>query len=356
MELLPCQLCSASPNQHPKKSTYTLRSTNMMSSPTLPPELLLLIVEAVMPPNPHLLFPASNTTTRTLLALTKVSRATHAQATRLLRQRCMFIDSSRRLANILLCMPRLVPSLPPVLSLQHISELYIAPFRDTLDDLPTAQWVRELFCEVSETLRRLVVQMPFASLDPMEDHLSVRQTLRDGFEKLHKLEEFTCLEEYPMLSVSNSHTDVWRLWPELKRMVLFGAPVDSHWLWWDIATLPKLEHVVLARPVHLDAVNIKDEYFHKLPPEDVRLKRDIKIVLMDLAYELGTVRTEKWQEIDPEEKMTVEAFEVPLSFYVDDSPLEVVTQWARRSALDGSIWKLGGKRVDPEDVVVGENK
>lgn len=159
-----------------------------------------------------------------------------------------------------------------------------------------------------------------------------------------------------MLSVSNSHTDVWRLWPELKRMVLFGAPVDSHWLWWDIATLPKLEHVVLARPLHLDAVNVKDEYFHKLPPEDVRLKRDIKIVLMDLAYELGTVRTEKWQEIDPEEKMTVEAFEVPLSFYVDDSPLEVVTQWARRSALDGSIWKLDGKRVDPEDVMVGENK
>lgn len=327
-----------------------------MSSPTLPPELLALIVDAVLPPNPHLLLPVSNSTTRTLLALTKVSRATHAQATRLLRQRCLFIDSSRRLANVLLCMPRLVPSLPPVLSLRHISELYIAPFGDTLDDLPTAQRVRELFCEVFETLRRLVVQMPFASLDPTQDHLGVRKTLWQGFEMLHKLEEFTCLEEYPTLDTSEWQTNVWRLWPALRRMVLFGAPVDHSGLWCDIAKLPKLEHVVLARPIRLDAVNIKDEYFrcHKFT-HAVRPMRSIKIVLMDLAYELGTVTTDKWREVDPEENMTVETFEVPLSFYADDSPLEAVSQWARRSALDGSLWMLDGKRVEPEEVMV-ENR
>jgi hypothetical protein len=173
---------------------------------------------------------------------------------------------------------------------------------------------------------------------------------------LHKLEEFTCLEEYPLSSFSHSEANVWRLWPELKRMVLFSAPVDNPLLWEDIATLPKLEHVVLARPTHLDAVNIKDEYFRRLASDDVRMRRDIKIVLMDLAYELGTVRTERWQEIDPEEHMTVEAFEVPLSFYMDDTPLEVVSQWARRSALDGSIWELDGKRVDQENVMIGENK
>lgn len=139
-------------------------------------------------------------------------------------------------------------------------------------------------------------------------------------------------------------------------MVLFSAPLDNPRLWCDIAALSKLEHVVLARPTHLDAVNIKDEYFRKLPSDDMRPRRDIKIVLMDLAYELGTVRTERWQKTDPEENMTVEAFEVPLSFYMDDSPLEVVSQWARRSALDGSIWELDGERVDPEEVVIGDNK
>lgn len=54
--------------------------------------------------------------------------------------------------------------------------------------------------------------------------------------------------------------------------------------------------------------------------------------------------------------MTVETFEVPLSFYMDDSPLEVVSQWARRSALDGSIWHLDGERVDSEEATMGDNK
>ncbi|PTB64491.1 hypothetical protein BBK36DRAFT_1179683 [Trichoderma citrinoviride] len=305
------------------------------SSPALPPELLLLVVDAVLPPNPQQLLPASHPATKTLLALTRVSRATYARATRLLRQRCVFVDSARRLADVLLCVPRLVPALPPVLSLRHMTALYLAPFGASLDDLPTAAWVRELFCEVCETLRRLVVQMPFGSLDPLDDgHLGVRRTLREGFEQLHRLEEFACLGSYPALSVPEGNTDVWRLWPSLRRLVLFGVPMDSHWLWWDIATLPLLEHV--------------DEYFHKLPRDDARLGRDIKVVLMDLVYDLGVVRTERWGEIDPEEKMTVEVFEVPLPFYGDETPLQLVTEWARRGALDGSVWRLDGTKVRGE--------
>ncbi|TFB06038.1 hypothetical protein CCMA1212_001859 [Trichoderma ghanense] len=320
------------------------------TSPALPPELLLLVVDAVLPPNPLQLLPASHSATKTLLALTRTSRATYARATRLLRERCMFVDSGRRLAAVLLCVPRLVPGLPPVLSLRHMTALYLAPFGASLDDLSTAAGVRELLCEVCETLRRLVVQMPFGSLDPLDDgHLGVRRTLRDGFEQLHRLEEFACLGSYPALSVPEGNTDVWRLWPELRRLVLFGVPMDSHWLWWDIATLPMLEHVVLARPVGVDAVNIKDEYFHKLPRDDARLGREIKVVLMDLVYDLGVVRTERWGEIDPEEKMTVEVFEVPLPFYGDETPLQLVTEWARRGALDGSVWRLDGTRVRGEE-------
>ncbi|KAL7819655.1 hypothetical protein V8C26DRAFT_394768 [Trichoderma gracile] len=317
-------------------------------SPALPPELLLLVVDAVLPPNRLQLLPASHPATKTLLALTRTSRATHARATRLLRERCMFVDSARRLVDVLLCVPRLVPGLPAVLSLRHMTALYLSPFGPSLgaDDLPTAARVRELLCEVCETLRRLVVQMPFGSLDPLDDgHLGVRRTLRAGFEQLHRLEEFACLGSYPALSVPEGNTDVWRLWPELRRLVLFGVPMDSHWLWWDIATLPRLEHVVLARPVGVDAVNIKDEYFHKLPRDDARLAREIKVVLMDLVYDLGVVRTERWGEIDPEERMAVEVFEVPLPFYGDETPLQLVTEWARRGALDGSVWRLDGTRV-----------
>ncbi|KAG8421032.1 hypothetical protein J3458_002939 [Metarhizium acridum] len=311
----------------------------------LPPELILHIIDCLLPCTPHMILPPKHPSTKTLVSLTTVCRATYIHASRLLRQRCVHIDSSQRLATYLVCIPRLVPTLPPVLSLRNITSLYLAPFGPSLDDQPTAEWVRELFCEVCDSLRRLVVHMPFASLDPLDDHLNVRRTLREGFEQLTKVEEFTCLAEYPALSVPDAHTDVWRLWPDLKRLTLFGVPLDNHWLWWDIATLPELRHVVLAQPQRVDAADIKDEYFHKLPRDDPRLGRKIRIVLLDAAYKIGTVRTARWKEVDPEAKMEVETYEVPRPFYGDESDGELVTEWVRKGALDGTLWEWKGDKV-----------
>lgn len=322
----------------------------MAEHPAVPPELLFQIIEAVPPSKkPNAILPPSHPATKTLLAFTRVCRDTHSIATKLLRQRCIFLESSRCLADLLLCMPRLVPSLPPVLSLRNITSLYVAPYGKSLDDQPTAVWVRELFCEVSETLKKLVVLMPFQSLDPLDDHLNVRRTLREGFEQLHKLEEFVCLGDYPALSVSDGATDVWRLWPDLKRLTLFNAPINNHWLWWDIATLPKLQHVILARSTHVESTNIKDEYFHKLPREDPRLDREIKIVLLDAAFVWRDVQTTRWKEIDPKGRMTVELYDVPTSFYGDEMPGELVTNWVRRGALDGDLWEWKGDVVSPDE-------
>ncbi|KAI5466234.1 hypothetical protein BGZ63DRAFT_411595 [Mariannaea sp. PMI_226] len=275
----------------------------------LPPELIYHVIESLVPLNPHAILPPSHISTKTLLAMARVCRDVYAITTKLLRQRCIYIETDRRLANLLLCFHRFVPSMPPVLSLRNITSLYLEPFGDKLDDLPTAIWVRELFCEVSESLRRLVVMMPFQSLDPLDDHLNVRRILREGFERLHKLEEFVCIGDYPALSLQDDPTDVWRLWPDLQRLTLFGVPIDNHWLWWDIATLPKLQHVILACAESSVGVNIKDEYFHKLPRDDARLDRDIKIVLMDGRPTYTGMSTARWDEIDPKRKMTIELHE-----------------------------------------------
>ncbi|KHO00146.1 uncharacterized protein MAM_02069 [Metarhizium album ARSEF 1941] len=311
----------------------------------LPPELILQAMDCLVPCGRHVILPPKHIITKTLVALTTVSRATYTHASRLLRQHCVHIDSSQRLATYLLCVPRMVPTLPPVLSLGNVTSLYLGLFGAPLDDQPTAECVRELLCEVSDSLRRLVVHMQFSSLDPLEDHVSVRRTLREGFEQLTKVEEFTCLAEYPALSVPEAHTDVWRLWPDLKRLTLFGVPLDNHWLWWDIATLPELRHVVLAQPQRVDVADIKDEYFHKLPRDDPRLGRMMRIVLLDAAYKIGTVRTARWSEVDPEGKMEVETYEVPRPFYGDESDGELVTEWVRRGALDGTLWEWKGDRV-----------
>ncbi|KAF4594584.1 F-box-like domain-containing protein [Ophiocordyceps camponoti-floridani] len=314
--------------------------------PRLPPELLLRIVECVVPANPRALMPASHIVTKTLLSLTRVSRATHGHASNLLRQRCLFVDSGSRLACVLACMARLVPTLPPVVSLRHVTSLYLAPFGPSLVDIQTAERTRQLLCEVSDTLRRLVVHMPFSSLDPIvDDHLAVRRTLRQGFEQLLWLEEFVCLGEYPALTVPEAHTDVWRLWPNLRRLALFGVPVDSHWLWWDIATLPELAHVVLARPQNVTSTNIKDEYFHKLPRQDSRLSRAIRIVLVEAAQEMAVLDTARWREIDPADLMTVELYKVPVVFYRQETAQELVTDLVKRGALQGVLWSWTGDKA-----------
>lgn len=243
---------------------------------------------------------------------------------------------------MLLCLPRCVPSLRSTLLLRNVTGIYLAPFGATLDDQPTAMWVRELLCEVSETLRRLVVHMPFATLDRLTDHLNVRKILREGFEMLHGLQEFACVGDYPSLSLEDGQTDIWRLWPNLRRLALFNVPLDNHWLWWDIATLPELSCVVLARPQLLKETNIKKEYFHKLPRDDPRLEREIKILLMDVDCSASDVLSTDWKRHDPKNRMTIEVFEVPTAYYGDETAHEVVTSWAKRGALEGSLWGWDG--------------
>ncbi|KAM0440578.1 hypothetical protein ACHAQK_005550 [Fusarium lateritium] len=64
----------------------------------LPLEIILLIIEHLVPDTagPKPILPASSIITKTLVALTTVSRATHLTASRLLWQNCLYIDSSER--------------------------------------------------------------------------------------------------------------------------------------------------------------------------------------------------------------------------------------------------------------------
>ncbi|KAK7426169.1 hypothetical protein QQZ08_007335 [Neonectria magnoliae] len=315
----------------------------------LPPELLCHVIESVLPPNPHVLLPPSHAATKTLLALTRVCRDTYGLATRLLRQRCVYIDSSRRLVDYLACIQRFVPTMPAPLCLRTITSLYLQPFGTLLNDLSVATRMRELLCEVSETLRRLVVLIPFQNVQPVHNWQAVRRTLREGFERLHNLEEFVAIGDYPVLSVSDAPTDVWRLWPELKRLTLFNAPVDNHWLWWDIATLPKLQHVILARSLNMERTNIKDEYFYKLPRDDARLDRALRVVLVDAASTKREIQTARWKEIDPNGRMTVELQEVTAGEGGEEDPRNLVADYVKDQALNGCLWDRRTRVVEESE-------
>ncbi|TQN65861.1 hypothetical protein CSHISOI_09555 [Colletotrichum shisoi] len=289
-----------------------------------------------------------------VVTFTLVSRSTYDFTIRLLRKRCMHVDSTRRLSLLLLSI--LSPplrSLPPTLSLKCITSLYLSPFGRSLDDKPTAMWVREIFCEVCDSLRRLVVDMPFGSLSGYDDHLDVRPTLTDGFQRLSKLEELVCLRDYPALAFMPQTFTVncWSLWPKLRRVVLFRAPMSSHWLWYDVANTASLELVVLARPLDLGSANIKDDYHHMLKTHDYLAPRKLRVVLADVESDLAEVQTSDWAERDPEGLIAVERYHIPTSFYGDEETDELCCGWVKTAALNGSIWDWEGQpvAVQPED-------
>ncbi|OLN97205.1 hypothetical protein CCHL11_02179 [Colletotrichum chlorophyti] len=314
----------------------------------LPHELVLHVIESLLPPNESAILAASHSATRTLFSFMLVSRSTYDFTVRIVRRRCMHIDSTRRLSSLLLSiMSPPLKSLPPTLSLKCITSLYLSPFGESLDDKPTAMWVRELFCEVCDTLRRLVVDMPFGSLSGYDDHLDVRPTLTDGFQRLSKLEELVCLRDYPALTfMPRTFTiNCWSLWPQLRRVVLFRAPMSSHWLWYDIANSTQLEHVVFARPLDLERANLKNDYYRIFKRHDRMVPRKIKITLADVENDLPEIQTAEWAECDPDGLMTVEKYHIPTSFYGDENADDLCCGWVRTAALNGSIWDWEGQRV-----------
>lgn len=318
------------------------KTNEVAALPNLPPELLLHIIDCGLPRNTQLILSAKDKVTTTLLSWTVVSRATYAHASKQLRERCVYLDSSRRLADLLLCLPRVLPTLPPPLPLYYITSMYLAPFGKSLDDQPTAMWVRELFFAVSTSLTRLVVEMPFKTLDRLSDHLSVRTILREGFASLRKLQEFVSLGDFPSLRIQDGQVDIWRHWPHIKRLAVFGAPLNSRLFWVDIASLLKLDTLVLAKAQHVLEANIKKEYVEAC---DASINREIKVMLMDVAYDVRDVESTDWEKYDPKDKIVVQMFEVPTSYYGDESALEVVTSWVKRGAIRGTLWEWNGGRV-----------
>lgn len=313
----------------------------------LPPELFLYIIDCLMPQDERTILRPSETITKTLVSCCRVSRSTYAHATKLLRLRCVYVNSSRRLASIVQSMTGVSPNLPAALSLNHITTMYLEPFGTSLDDKPTATRVRELFLQVCRTLKRLIVAMPFATLNRLSDHSSVRSILREGFESLIALEEFVCLGDYPSLTIAELQREVWTLWPRLKHLVLFGTNLNDDDLWRDIASIPILESIYLPRCRGLARTNIKQAYFQSLQGQAGRKRetRGVKLMLVDVVNDIEDITTTEWSRYDSQDDLSVHVFEVPTAFYADESSDEVVASWVRRGAIQGSLWDWAGTKV-----------
>ncbi|PKS06738.1 hypothetical protein jhhlp_006812 [Lomentospora prolificans] len=311
-----------------------------ITTPRLPIELLLHIIEFIVPESPDALLRRDDPRSRLLLSFTLVCRSTYRLATLLLRRHSPSIESRAQLHRILRSINEPRYSLDPALSWKNVTSLYLAPFGRSLDDLPTACWVNELCHHVADTLRRLVIDMPFSSLDRFDDRLNVRQVLRDGFESLVNLEEFVCLAEYPQLSTSEATTDIWAAWPNLRRLMLFHVPLADHWLWWNIARLRKLEFVWFMEPkpgIYAPLrVNVKEVYFNSMRRDSPNLQKKFTVAVAGYWYTEDIYLMSKWDELDPDECMKFRFFGQGLP----DDVGQIRKRWLARNLENGTLWDL----------------
>jgi hypothetical protein len=318
----------------------------------LPIELILQIINYFTPAHRRALISTSLTSAQTLLSLTRVSKTTHGEAMNLLRHHCMYLDSNDRLKGLYSCIElqksparnMAFESVP----LRDMASLYLAPFRYSSGDLETAKLASQLIFEVAPTLQKLILA---PSLSDLPD---ATRPLATAIAGLRQLQEFVCLNGYPTGKEPNygfcngvsdgEKTEMGKLWhwPQLRRLALFGVPLDTLSLWEELAKLGCVEEVILARPENVDAVNIKSEYFGALEKLGVELDRNVRFMIMDVAYDVRDIQTARWAETDQENRVRVEVYEVPTSFYGDESSVEAVASWFKMGALDGRLWDWRG--------------
>lgn len=360
--------------------------------PVLPLELIQQIVSVFCPANPAAILPASHETTRMLIALTRVSRATYPVATKLLRHHCVYINSREKAIRLAQCLAR--PSALPLPPSAAITNMYLSPFANpngllgfpfgnvrpgepdteempaALDDLPAATAVRDILVAAAPSLRRLIIDMPLRSLYPEDDHQHVRPLLRQGFEALTELEDFFSVRDELYLNVHDVGRDeppVWPTWKKLRRLALYNPVLDEEdQIWQQMASLPHLEVAMFTRPDTPHeamapapgdeaAFDVKRHWLKAVraaPPND-RRPCDVTFVLVDAEGNHPATRRElsTWKDVDPEQQIKVMLAEVPLVVPVvegdtDDELnryfryviVEQVQGYMIRFGLEGTLW------------------
>ncbi|KAI5925336.1 hypothetical protein F4810DRAFT_708722 [Camillea tinctor] len=243
--------------------------------------------------------------TRLLVAFSYVSRAAHEIAVRELQRHCLYIDSDKRLRRFLPCLEASRYSgvrLPSVFL--DITSLYLAPFGDSLDNLPTAEWTRELFCYTRDSLQRLMVDIPSDSLPPWHDHLNVGPVLRDG-----------------VCSTDEAG----------------GACVGG--LWQCLKDLPSLELAFLTTPPTLSSF---PTWLTERPVTVVFAQNTSEALEQADAMVRTSLDLAAGLENRKEKMVRTMSYEIPRL----EGPSTVVqpgSSWPMRTALDGELWDVEGR-------------
>ncbi|KAK6083185.1 ubiquitin carboxyl-terminal hydrolase [Seiridium cupressi] len=317
----------------------------------LPWELILNVMTCYIPANPTTLITASDRATQLLLSFSLVNHATHDFAVRRMQQHCIVLDSDDRLRRFLLCLEVSRESglkLPSVFNNLHT--MYLAPFGAIMDNLPTAAWIRDVFGYASGTLKRLIVDMPFDSLPPWNDHLNVGPVLLEGFERLANLEEFVCTRDAGRLSVQdedNIPKSILYKWPKLRRLGLNRPSCDRDF-WGSMADIPHLEHIILTGAIG----SIRSGFdFREVYLQRAKVDSAVTIVLADVRKHTTVPVKDQSDTAGDEDRIQLMALKIQVP--KRKNFLDSNSEWLMGTALAGELWDVKGQRIlEPPQLVL----
>lgn len=333
----------------------------------LPFELILQIIDCLIPSPLPIALPASHPTTKTLLSLARTCRSLHPTAIRMLYGHCLYVDYYNHFKFRSLWMrlqlasntvhedQRLLSfscsthenylaqtkspsfalkSIPRVPILQYTSSLYLSPHVIRGSDHHIF-WTYDLLCFVAPVLRRLIIDLPLRSLssdDAVERGL--QRSLKQAFLQLSQLESFCCvrdelyLGDFEEWGLVGGARRVWACWPKLRHLALYNVVADMDF-WQDVARSKQLDTLVLTRADGLDETDIMVGL--RLRNGDAQLC----VILVNVENDHPTLLgKDTWME---KERKEIREVNVPTSFYGDDDVIELCQEWVERRLLRGDV-------------------
>ncbi|KAL4867379.1 hypothetical protein BDV12DRAFT_186779 [Aspergillus spectabilis] len=326
----------------------------------LPAELILHVVDCIIPSKPPFLFAANHVVTHTLLSLMLVCRLTSYAARQLLIKHCLRIDSGHRLA--LFVEQGFVAEYETAEQLPHwfsSIELFLSPFPVYNLNIPaTVEHVNDLSTIICNSLTRLIIDMPLRHLYPEDDDGNIRPMLRKAFSRMTKLVEFCSVRDELYLSTVESKQEpaIWSFWPNLQRLALYNVAIESSQFIEGLSQCLNLTHLVLVRPDGLSEEVSPDLFGPNFLPSLQRLM----IVDTESGFLLSTEFGERMREEDTfvgrlralrsPECLDAESgsdcssvdwyYFLRIPFGRDEDDMEIYQEWLLDHATMGTLWEM----------------
>jgi hypothetical protein len=321
--------------------------------PSLPLELFLNVLDQLVGTRDGqhpIAYEQSNAITKTLRALTLVSRNTYLIASRYLYSNCLYLDNCTSYARFRRTLGLSLGNHPQALQYgeargndelfteaevsRHITSVFISPTEVQRSiDGKTTPLVRlpqiiDLCSAIGHTLNRLALDFSPVHATPSQVDMN-RPHIRENdiFLNMPALEE---------LVVSYHVTSYFRFPPPNLKRLAITAQAFGDIEWEFVFSIKSLEMLVFLRPVELNVLDI-DALF------DTYKGKSLDIVLVDVNSNHRTPReTRSWKSDD-----TVRIWEadVPVSFYGDDDELILCDNWVWTHGVKGTLWTQEKRRM-----------